>query len=153
MKLQSLIYTQFSLFKMQIETATYTIMDEFAFSSHIVQGGNCFIRKKKSFRFWYESNRCFTDGLYHHQGLTKKKRRKTGRQAGWPDVKSWQSSILLMCPWAKHRIPSCFSCKDRAGPDLWPPCGGWQTKRDFSQWGLIKYHIIIWMQLIVSLSV
>lgn len=74
------------------------------------------------------------------------------REARWP--KTWQPSTRLMCPWARHGVPS----SSRSGlqepsvtPDL--PVEGGPDKKRFSLWGLIKYHIIIWMQWIVSLSV
>lgn len=47
MKLRSLIHAQLSPFKMQIETATHTIPDKFAFSSQIVPGGTRLIEKGK----------------------------------------------------------------------------------------------------------
>lgn len=72
----------------------------------------------------------------------------------WPPAKVTLST-LLMCPWARHKLPSCTQQlgfrRDGGRPltSLWRG----EDKKRFSQWGLIKYHIIIWMQLIVSSSV
>lgn len=38
--------------------------------------------------------------------VTHKLTAREDRQARWPNVKTRQPSTLLMCPWARHRIPS-----------------------------------------------
>lgn len=59
-----------------------------------------------------------------------------------------------MCPWARHRNPLAAQAVG-SGSRAWPLTSLWRVadKKRFSRWGFIKYHIIIWMQLIVSLSV
>lgn len=72
-KLQSLIHTQLSLFKMQIETTTYTIRDEFAFPSQIVRG-ELFRREKKSFSV--------LESVLHRWPAPPPRTRTTNREAG-----------------------------------------------------------------------
>lgn len=152
-KLQSLIHTQLSLFKMQIETATYTIMDKFVFSSQIVRG-NCFKKKKKRVSV---IDIGATSASQMASTTTKDSQRKRdGRQAGRQTGRvTWCKNMTTI-----HTADVSLSKtqnlpvvpRARLWSWAWPltPLRRVADKKRFSQWGLIKYHIIIWMQLIVS---
>lgn len=88
--------------------------------------------------------------LHRWPPRTYKRKAREDSEARWPNVKTWQPSTKPCVP--KQDTKSSVAPAVGLWSWAWPLTSLWRVadKKRFSLWGLIKYHIIIWMQLIVS---